>query len=315
MDRRFILVPILLCLLIPGIALADMTIAPNTDAPTNLTASLTGGTVHLSWNPPMNNGGSPITSYVVYRGDSPGSGSFIAETPSTNYADNNITTGNTYYYSVSAKNSIGESPRSNEVSTGSNSNTFSGRIKEADSNDGIGGAHLYFEKQDYPQQNFDSGTDQSGSYSIMLPQGNYRIRIEADGYRSREENFQVDGPMTKDFELDSEEDKGGDFNLSKELGIDMDEIEKVITTAAVIAGVYLCSIPLMLFIAVVLLFMILVRIGKVRKELRARNEKDGIFLSKGREKKVESKKEPKKVEPKKEPKKVEPKKEPKKKKE
>jgi len=303
MDGRIVLVSIMFCFLIPGIASADQTSMPNSDAPTNLTVIMTGGNVQLSWSPPVDNGGSPITSYVIYRGSAPATGTFLAETPSTNYVDNNITTGSTYYYSVTAKNEFGESSRSYEVSTASNSNTFSGRVKEAGSNDGIGGAHLSFEKQDYPQQNFDSGTDQSGSFSIMLPQGNYRIKIEADGYRSREENFQVDGPMTKDFELDSEEDKGEDFNLTKELGIDMDEIEKVITTAAVIAGVYLCSIPLMLFIAVVLLFMILVRIGKVRKELRARNEKDGIFLSKAREKKVEPKKEPKKVEPKKEPKK------------
>ncbi len=83
-------------------------------APTGLTASAGNGTVTLSWT-----ASSGATSYSVYRGTtSGGEGTTPIATgiTSTNYQDTNVTNGITYYYKVSASNSVGESALSNEAS-------------------------------------------------------------------------------------------------------------------------------------------------------------------------------------------------------
>jgi chromate transport protein ChrA len=78
-----------------------------------------------------------------------------------------------------------------------------------------------------------------------------------------------------------------DLNLSKILGIDEDQVKKAATTIITVVGIYLCSIPLMLFIVIVFLLFIFIRLGKIRKELRAKNELEGIFVSKRRKKKAD----------------------------
>src|SRR5207253_2885637 len=73
--------------------------------------------VVLTWSPPSSDGGSPITNYKVYRGTSHNGETFLADAgPVLAYTDTSVTNGQTYYYEVTAENSVGEGPRSNEVS-------------------------------------------------------------------------------------------------------------------------------------------------------------------------------------------------------
>ncbi|MEM3396043.1 MAG: fibronectin type III domain-containing protein [Thermoplasmata archaeon] len=84
--------------------------------PQNLLVTQQNGSLVLTWLPPLNDGGSAITNYRIYRSTASG-----AETPFavigniTTYTDTNVTAGTTYYYQVSAINAIGEGNKSNEA--------------------------------------------------------------------------------------------------------------------------------------------------------------------------------------------------------
>ena len=86
-------------------------------APTGLAALAGTGSVSLSWTAPAFDGGSPITSYKVYRGTSAGTETFLANAgTSTSFVDTTAVNGTTYYYKVSAENANGEGPLSSEAS-------------------------------------------------------------------------------------------------------------------------------------------------------------------------------------------------------
>ena len=86
-------------------------------APQNLQTSAGNATVPLSWSAPSNNGGSQITNYNIYRSTSSGTETLLATTGNAlSYTDNTVTNGQTYFYKVSAVNSVGESSQSNEAS-------------------------------------------------------------------------------------------------------------------------------------------------------------------------------------------------------
>lgn len=86
------------------------------DPPLNLIATAGVGYIELTWDPPISNGGSPITNYRVYKGTSPGSEAFYMEIGNiTDFNDTSVTPGITYYYKVSAVNINGEGPLSNEA--------------------------------------------------------------------------------------------------------------------------------------------------------------------------------------------------------
>ncbi len=92
---------------------------PNTpSAPRDLVASPGYREVHLSWKAPSDSGTSPISGYRVYRGASSGTGSLVASLgPSViEYIDGGLSNGQTYYYTVTALNSVGEGDRSGEAS-------------------------------------------------------------------------------------------------------------------------------------------------------------------------------------------------------
>ncbi|MCI0480616.1 MAG: fibronectin type III domain-containing protein, partial [Candidatus Dadabacteria bacterium] len=87
------------------------------NAPTYPIATGNDRTAELSWSAPPYDGGSPITSYNLYRGTSTGAFTFLTTVAGIlNYSDADLINGQTYYYQVSAVNDVGEGPRSEEVS-------------------------------------------------------------------------------------------------------------------------------------------------------------------------------------------------------
>ena len=81
-----------------------------------LTGSAQSAKTSLTWTAPYP-GTSPITGYTVYRGTATGAETALTTLPSTatSYQDSSVTNGVTYYYQVSATNSVGEGTRSNEL--------------------------------------------------------------------------------------------------------------------------------------------------------------------------------------------------------
>src|SRR5439155_1331180 len=85
-------------------------------APQNLQATAGVGNVTLSWQAPSN-GGSPITNYKIYRSSSSGTeGLYTTIGNVTSYTNTGLAGGHTYFYKVSAVNSICSSALSNEDS-------------------------------------------------------------------------------------------------------------------------------------------------------------------------------------------------------
>ncbi|UCH88529.1 MAG: fibronectin type III domain-containing protein [Thermoplasmata archaeon] len=85
-------------------------------APENLSAKAGKLNITLTWSPPKNNGGSPITGYKIYRGLTSNNLSLLAAVGNViNYIDKNISRDKIYYYAVSAQNKVGEGPLSNIV--------------------------------------------------------------------------------------------------------------------------------------------------------------------------------------------------------
>lgn len=85
--------------------------------PKNLRAYTGYGFMNLIWDQPSDPGGSPITNYNIYRGTGSGQEDYLLSIGNaTSYNDTDVSNGVTYYYRVSANNSYGESPLSNEAS-------------------------------------------------------------------------------------------------------------------------------------------------------------------------------------------------------
>jgi N-acetylneuraminic acid mutarotase/fibronectin type 3 domain-containing protein len=75
-------------------------------------------TVGLAWVAPTSSGGSPITNYRIYRGESSRTETFLIELGEVlSHTDRGLMNGRVYYYEVTAVNAVGEGPRSNEAAT------------------------------------------------------------------------------------------------------------------------------------------------------------------------------------------------------
>src|SRR5207245_1751346 len=86
-------------------------------APQNLQATGGAGNVTLSWQAPSSNGGSSITNYKIYRSSTSGTEGYLVTVGNvTSYTNTGLTVGHTYFYKVTAVNSVGTSPQSNEAS-------------------------------------------------------------------------------------------------------------------------------------------------------------------------------------------------------
>jgi fibronectin type 3 domain-containing protein len=83
--------------------------------------------VSLSWSPPSNNGGSSITGYRIYRGQSAQSLTLLTTLSNVlSYTDSGLSNGTSYYYKVSAINNVGEGSASG-VSSATTSSTAPGQ--------------------------------------------------------------------------------------------------------------------------------------------------------------------------------------------
>ena len=91
-------------------------IVPN--APITLRATPGNAQISVSWSTPSSNGGPTITSYNIYRGTSSGSETLLVSGSNSTdpYTDTTVSNGVTYFYKVTAVNSVGESSPSNEAS-------------------------------------------------------------------------------------------------------------------------------------------------------------------------------------------------------
>ena len=87
------------------------------NAPTLTSAKAGDARVTLVWSAPADDDESKILAYRVYRGTSSGEESLLIELGNVlTYEDGGLANGQTYFYRVSAVNSAGEGPKSNEAS-------------------------------------------------------------------------------------------------------------------------------------------------------------------------------------------------------
>ncbi len=149
-------------------------------APRNVKAVPGDGEITLNWDTPESIGGSQITSYNIYRSESSDTPtSFDSIGNVTTYTDTDVTNGETYYYQVSAVNSIGESDRSDKVSATPQSEAqgyLTGRIKQG-LNKGVSGAQV--EVNNTGQT---ATTNTTGYFNITLLPGTYDIVVTKSNF-------------------------------------------------------------------------------------------------------------------------------------
>jgi hypothetical protein len=100
----------------------DVAVSPVTSptAPLDVQAVAGDGLAEVSWQPPVSNGGSPVTSYEVFEGTSGSSiatnSSYVCVTSALECPVTGLSNGTTYYFEVVAFNEAGGSQPSNPAS-------------------------------------------------------------------------------------------------------------------------------------------------------------------------------------------------------
>jgi titin len=83
---------------------------------TELTATVKKARVTLLWTAPDDDGGSPLTGYVILRGESPDDMVELVQVGlSTSYLDQDVEEGGTYHYTVLAVNDVGQGDPADSV--------------------------------------------------------------------------------------------------------------------------------------------------------------------------------------------------------
>ena len=73
--------------------------------------------MNLSWDAPASDGGAEVTSYRIETStDGDDWSELVSSVTGTKYADTGLTIGTTYYYQVTARNSVGLGATSGAVS-------------------------------------------------------------------------------------------------------------------------------------------------------------------------------------------------------
>ncbi len=98
-------------------AIVNATPVAKPSAPTWPATSVSGTSVTINWTAPSSTGGTAITSYKVYRGTSSGSLSLLTTVGAStlSFQDTGLSAGQSYFYKVTAVNSVGESAATNVV--------------------------------------------------------------------------------------------------------------------------------------------------------------------------------------------------------
>jgi outer membrane protein assembly factor BamB len=85
------------------------------DVPQNLQITTGDEYIFLSWEPPLNNGGTSILGYIIYRRTNSEHEKFLTNDDILYYNDTSLTNGQEYFYQISATNIIGEGPLTSEI--------------------------------------------------------------------------------------------------------------------------------------------------------------------------------------------------------
>lgn len=108
--------------------------------PTNLTASVDGEDIKLTWDEPSDDGGSPVIEYTIYRGNDSTNLTQVATVTDTTFVDTNAGEGGDHYYQVTAKNANGLGQASSKVTASVGGTTGSSIPLEYVAVAGVGGA-------------------------------------------------------------------------------------------------------------------------------------------------------------------------------
>ena len=91
-----------------GSVVVNMTFGDRPSPPINLTATYENGSVYIHWNAPTDDGGSPVTSYKIYRGTNSAAMEYLSTVNGTTYQDGGLQAGSSYHYAITAVNGMGE---------------------------------------------------------------------------------------------------------------------------------------------------------------------------------------------------------------
>ena len=178
--------------------------------PNNLLSAAGDGFVYLTWEPPGDHGGVPLTNYRIYRGMMEGSEYLLDETEAveTYYNDTTVENGASYHYYVTALNSLGESAGSIGISADPLGVPGSPGNLSAESGDGY--VVLSWEEPD------DDGGSPVISYDIYRGPGpEVMTRIDSvDVFTFMFNDSSVENGVTYYYGITARNDEGGSRTLT-----------------------------------------------------------------------------------------------------